>query len=353
MKTLLLILNCAIFNFSTLAFAKPLIDFNLVNYINGKQNFWTAHHSPRFLGHTREEIKQLCGTFTHEIFELPLKQVELNGIEIPETFDSRENWPECHTIGFARDQGNCGSCWAFASTEAFNDRLCIATNNQFQQFLSPQATVDCCNMLHCFSFGCNGGQPGMAWNYFKSSGIVTGGNYEDIGKGHDCLPYQIKSCSHHVEDPTHVACDQTPSGSAQICPTTCSEKSYGVNYANDIHKVDNAYSLSGVEQIQADILKYGPVSAAFTVYEDFPAYKNGVYVYTTGSALGGHAVKIIGWGIEDGVPYWTVMNSWNSKWGDNGTFKIRRGTDECGIESMGVNGGTIIKSNEQKYFRYN
>jgi cathepsin B len=343
-----------IFNLVAIAksFAKPLINSNFVNYINFKQNFWTAHESPRFDGYSKDEIKSLCGTFIHEDLKLPEK-TNLLTLEIPESFDSREQWPSCFTIGFARDQGNCGSCWAFASTEAFNDRLCISSNGAFQQFLSPQATVDCCNMLHCFSFGCNGGQPGMAWNYFKSTGIVTGGNYEDIGKGLDCLPYQVQSCAHHVDDPTHVSCDKTTSGSAQSCPTSCSEKSYGNSYVNDIHKLESAYSLSGVENIQADILAHGPVTAAFTVYEDFPTYKEGVYIYTTGSALGGHAVKIIGWGVEDGVPYWTVMNSWNNKWGDNGAFKIRRGTDECGIESMGVNGGTVASSQYQKYLRYN
>lgn len=320
----------------------------MVNYINTKQNFWTAHESPRFIGHTRDQISSLCGTFIRDDLKLPIKTHDTSLLNIPEEFDSRTQWSNCPTIGFARDQANCGSCWAFASTEAFNDRLCIHTNGEFKQFLSTQATVDCCNLLHCFSFGCNGGQPGMAWNYFKSTGIVTGGNYEDIGKGKDCLPYQIKSCAHHVDDPSHPSCDSTPSGSAQTCPTQCSESSYGTSYSNDIHKVDNVYSLSGVENIQADILAHGPVSAAFTVYEDFPSYKSGVYIHTTGSQLGGHAVKIIGWGVEDGVPYWLIMNSWNDKWGDNGTFKIRRGTNECGIESMGVNGGTF---NSNKYLR--
>jgi len=337
-----------LFNFVTLVFSVPLITKNTVDYINSKQNFWVAHESPRFSGYTKEQVSALCGTFVHEDLQLPLKTHDTTFLSIPEEFDSRTQWPECQTIGFARDQANCGSCWAFASTEAFNDRLCIHTNGEFKQFLSTQATVDCCNLFHCLSFGCNGGQPGMAWKYFESTGIVTGGNYEDIGKGNDCLPYQIQSCSHHVDDPSHPACDSTPSGSVQSCPSQCSESSYKTSYNNDIHKVDSTYSLSGVENIQADILAHGPVSAAFIVYEDFPSYKSGVYVHTTGSQLGGHAVKIIGWGVEDGVPYWTIMNSWNSKWGDNGTFKIRRGTDECGIESMGVNGGTF---NTNKYLR--
>ncbi|WP_411023072.1 C1 family peptidase, partial [Salmonella sp. s51228] len=68
------------------------------------------------------------------------------------------------------------------------------------------------------------------------------------------------------------------------------------------------------------------------VYADFPSYKSGVYQQHSDKQLGGHAVKIIGWGVENSVPYWLVANSWNPDWGDNGYFKIIRGRDECGIE---------------------
>jgi len=74
-------------------------------------------------------------------------------------------------------------------------------------------------------------------------------------------------------------------------------------------------------------MKYGSVTAAFTVYEDFLNYKSGVYKHVSGNALGGHAVKIIGWG--DG--YWIVNNSWNDTWGNKGTFNIAFG--ESGIDS--------------------
>lgn len=59
----------------------------------------------------------------------------------------------------------------------------------------------------------------------------------------------------------------------------------------------------------------------------------GVYTRKSRKCIYGHAVKIIGWGTEKGVDYWLVANSWNTNWGDDGFFKIRRGTDECGIES--------------------
>lgn len=75
---------------------------------------------------------------------------------------------------------------------------------------------------------------------------------------------------------------------------------------------------------------YGSVTAAFTVYEDFLTYKSGIYTHKSGSALGGHAVKIVGYGNESGQNYWLVANSWNSDWGDNGYFKIAEGS--CGID---------------------
>lgn len=82
-----------------------------------------------------------------------------------------------------------------------------------------------------------------------------------------------------------------------------------------------------------EILTNGPVEGAFTVYADFPNYKSGVYQHVTGGVLGGHAIKILGWGVENGTPYWLVANSWNPTWGDKGYFKIKKGNNECGIES--------------------
>lgn len=70
------------------------------------------------------------------------------------------------------------------------------------------------------------------------------------------------------------------------------------------------------------------------VYDDFLTYKSGVYQHVSGGDPGGHAIKIIGWGVENGTPYWLCANSWNYSWGENGFFKILRGKNECGIEDV-------------------
>ena len=61
-------------------------------------------------------------------------------------------------------------------------------------------------------------------------------------------------------------------------------------------------------------------------------YESGIYQHLKGFLEGGHAVLAVGYGIEDGIPFWNVKNSWGPSWGENGYFRIIRGQDECGIE---------------------
>ena len=96
-----------------------------------------------------------------------------------------------------------------------------------------------------------------------------------------------------------------------------------------------------MSNIQKELIEKGSVSVAFSVYEDFEAYNAGVYQHLTGKYLGGHAVKMIGWGVENDTPYWICTNSWNDSWGEKGFFRILRGKDECGVEGAVVAGDAI------------
>jgi len=84
-------------------------------------------------------------------------------------------------------------------------------------------------------------------------------------------------------------------------------------------------------QIKAEIFANGPMETGFDVYEDFFSYSTGVYQHTSGGYAGGHAVKMLGWGTENGVDYWLCANSWNTSWGMQGFFKIKQG--DCNVDS--------------------
>ncbi|KAL9874049.1 cathepsin B [Glossina fuscipes] len=257
-----------------------------------------------------------------------LREEELVGLGnnmIPEDFDSRKQWPHCPTIWEIRDQGSCGSCWAFGAVEAMSDRVCIHSNGTLNFHFSADDLVSCC---HTCGFGCNGGFPGAAWGYWVRKGIVSGGPY---GSSQGCRPYEIAPCEHHVNG-TRPPCEKEY-GKTPRCQHKC-QASYKVDYKTDKHYGSRAYSISkNVHDIQEEIMSNGPVEGAFTVYEDLILYKDGVYEHVHGKELGGHAIRIIGWGVEKDIPYWLIANSWNTDWGNNGFFKILRGKDHCGIES--------------------
>lgn len=77
----------------------------------------------------------------------------------------------------------------------------------------------------------------------------------------------------------------------------------------DKHFGAKSYSVKRDEShIMQELFDNGPVEAAFTVYEDFVNYKSGVYQHVSGKALGGHAIRILGWGVENETKYWLVAN---------------------------------------------
>jgi len=96
--------------------------------------------------------------------------------------------------------------------------------------------------------------------------------------------------------------------------------------------------LDNDEQIQAAVMVAGAVEVGFYVYEDFMNYKSGIYTHQEGQVLGGHAVKIVGWGEQGTQFYWIVQNSWGSSWGENGFFRIANWHEDKD-SSIAIGGG--------------
>jgi len=280
--------------------------------INKKAKTWKAAPSSVFNGMTHSEAarRMLRAPTPMALGDnenlrkrslVSTKQPVYDVKDIPESFDASKQWPKCG-IEVPRDQGNCGSCWAFGSTISLGNRFCIARNNSAPVQLSPQYAVSCFHNL----YGCDGGYTDLAWIDLKDIGTVE----------ESCCQYEERDRS---------------------CPTKCDDGS-----SINVYKAKDAYTLytlgdhkSTMEKIQKDILTNGPVEAAFWVFEDFFSYSSGVYQRTPGSSFaGGHAVKIFGWGVDKDtkLPYWLVANSWGEDWGEKGLFRILRGSNECSIE---------------------
>ncbi|CAJ0594809.1 unnamed protein product [Cylicocyclus nassatus] len=188
---------------------------------------------------------------------------------------------------------------------------------QDQRIISDTDILACCGGF-C-GYGCNGGWALRAYQYGVNYGVCTGGAYN---AKNCCKPYPFAPDSQDKQTP--------------VCRAQC-QFGYNMDYYSDKIYASSAYSIIANEDaIRKEIFTNGSVTAGFDVYSDFRLYKSGVYVHTWGKYEGGHAIRLIGWGVENGVKYWLVANSWSTAWGEDGLFKIRRGTNECNIENKNV-----------------
>jgi cathepsin B len=219
----------------------------------------------------------------------------------PASFDARTQWGAlCPSIGTVFDQGQCGSCWAFGAAESLSDRFCIASHGAQKPHLSPEWMVSC----YRDQGGCGGGNLDTAWKDMVTTGLVE----------ESCFPYTAKD---------------------EMCPYACKDGSpLKMFYSKDAFTTLILFNRqANVASIQQELMTNGPLEVAFWVFDDFFNYQGGIYSLSKGSSfMGGHAVKLVGWGTENGVDYWTIINSWAETWGEKGLFRIRRGSDECGIE---------------------
>merc|ERR1719353_1156846 len=199
------------------------------------------------------------------------------------------------------------------------------------------------------SQGCNGGQITSPWSFMKKGGwfggkgAVSGGQYQGtgpFGKGF-CSDFSLPHCHHHGPQGS----DPYPAEGAAGCPSQQSAPKFNKcdddataphnNFAQDKYSYHGeTITAQGEEGIQRAIMAGGPMEVAFTVYSDFENYASGIYHHVSGGQVGGHAVKVVGWGVDSGTKYWKIANSWNPYWGEKGYFRIKFG--EGGIDAQAV-----------------
>jgi len=235
-------------------------------------------------------------------------------IQLPKTYNAREVYGKrCPSFNHVMYQGSCSNCWAVSVISMINDRVCI-----YKEDDEPQKFWSAKHLTTCLQKGCEGGWFAEALQYWKLKGLTEGGDFR-MKQASGCKAYP-----HNTAVMKDAICESTCDDGSEISDEN---KSYG-GARYEIKSRDP-------RDIMIEIYLYGPVIATFDVYDDFARfYKKGVYKKTsTKKKLGAHAAKLYGWGTEKGVPFWYAANSWGTDWGDDGFFKIQRGTNECNIES--------------------
>jgi len=203
-----------------------------------------------------------------------------------------------------KDQGQCGSCWAFASTAVVEFNSCVKSGKKVA--LSEQQLVDCVTAIPSPYGGCNGGNSYYAWQYISTAvGQDTQASY----------PYTSSAgvkgtCKYNA---TNVA--------AKLSTTAY----YSQIAANDVTTMTNILSSRAL------------LSVSICVTNPFYSYKSGVFTDTTcGTSATNHAVVIVGYGTLNGVNYWVIRNSWGTGWGLAGYVLFQRGTNLCGVEGAAL-----------------
>jgi cathepsin X len=202
----------------------------------------------------------------------------------------------------------CGSCWAFAATSALSDRIKIMRKAAFPDIhLAPQVLVSCENP----DLGCNGGNSLTAYQYIKDYGISD----------ETCSPYQARGHTNGLDCTEDILCRNCNPSQGCFIPEKW-----------DVYTVDEFGEIPNSEEaIMNELYQRGPVTcgidAAFIL-----DYKGGILHANTTTYDIDHLVSIVGYGVENGVKYWWVRNSWGTYWGNAGFFKIVRGINHLGIE---------------------
>lgn len=248
---------------------------------------------------TNQEFRELYTTPSVEpLGSYGCKSYSGTSSGLPSTID----WRSKGVVNPVRDQGQCGSCWAFATTANAESVWAITKGALLD--LSEEFLVDCASGVGYFNLGCNGGQPDSAFKYMINNGQCSESSY----------PYKAGT--------TKTA------GSCQ----SCSPAPVHFSACYDVAPNNQVALMSAVAK--------QPVAVAIdagTRY--FQSYSGGILDSTACGTELNHAVEVVGYGSENGVDYWIVRNSWSASWGEQGYVRIKKSSstnDEgiCGIAAQ-------------------
>uniref|UniRef100_A0AAY5KF08 Cathepsin H n=1 Tax=Esox lucius TaxID=8010 RepID=A0AAY5KF08_ESOLU len=197
-----------------------------------------------------------------------------------------------------KNQGPCGSCWTFSTTGCLESVTAIATKKLLQ--LSEQQLVDCAQAFN--NHGCKGGLPSQAFEYIKyNKGLMTEGDYPYTAKDGTCK-FKADLAAAFVKDVINIT---------------------------KVSTLMSTIVLSKLEQ-ESDVSFVYVKNCSRKCHPPFHlCYCSKVCHNTTDTV--NHAVLAVGYGEDNGTPYWIVKNSWGTNWGMKGYFFIERGKNMCGL----------------------
>lgn len=304
----------------------------------------------------RTILRQSSSQTEQEYQSLPKAKLDRPNLYIPDTFDGPTIWKDF--LSPALNQKSCGSCWAFASTGTLADRFNIQSLGKMHVKLSPTRLILCSfqaknivpekylqqvlkeNSTEYQTSACHGNTLYNAWEYLYVVGTNT----------LECLPYDTILHSTSTNQNDLPFCFDVTGNNSDMCADHDYNFFTGEMRGTPARffRCTHFFSVAGVAKdggsernIRHIIYAWGPVSTGFVVYPDFYTFdpKKEIYRWNgQGKPIGGHAVEIVGWGIENNVKYWIIKNSWGPNWGNNGYFRIVRGENHCQIEENTVAG---------------
>jgi parallel beta-helix repeat protein len=258
-------------------------------------------------------VVELTNLYEKSVYsEFPSSGKSGGGSTISGNLPSYWNWHDYNGFDWmtnVKDQGSCGSCWAFAAVGALEGEIKIKERNpELNTDLSEEYLVSDCSS----SGDCCGGYATMTALYMKAQGIVD----------EECMKYKSSNCGCW---PTSCqgSCKYKGSNCANtICQDRCSD------WENRIVKADQVFSDGEPYQWKKRISTEGPLVATLSMNGYFD--KDGIF--RCNNFLINHVVTVVGY--DDTDKYWIAKNSWGSIWKNGGYFKI--GYGECGIGYYGM-----------------